>query len=273
MLTPRGLRLLAQCPLHFHFEQQSPLAGLSDEDREIDQWLRSTLHALHAQGGPQRLNLPAVLNLLAAQVGAEGAQPGASLILARQVVAAYHRRLRGEWAQMLASNETLRLQLRLGRATVSLTAEIDRLDRADDGGITATEFVTGPGPAPDPLSLATDPGITAFHALAAAAYPTKRPVRVRQLWLRLDQTVEVELSEAEYRRNLSALRAPVEALVEEEFVARPGVHCEVCPFKYKGCPIYLHETPPEAPAPGPKPKSVRTWSFVDDESDETAEFQ
>jgi hypothetical protein len=269
LLTPNGLRILAKCPLHYHFRQQHPQTGLSDEDLAVDVLLRETLRALHVKGGPQRLNLPSTLDLLTGLARQEGILDDAVLRTVRQAVAAYHRRLRQDWARMLASNETLHLQLKLGQATIALEAEIDRLDRTADQGIAATEFKTGQGPAPDEEALAADPGTTALHALVAAAYPAKRPVRVRQWWLRLDRVVEVELSETEYRRNLGVLPGPVQALVQGEIVARPGLHCEVCPFKYAGCPIYAHEVPPESPqSPAQTATSTRSWDFIDDDAEE-----
>ncbi|MFQ5611696.1 MAG: PD-(D/E)XK nuclease family protein [Anaerolineae bacterium] len=269
VLTPDDFRILGQCPLHYHFRQQQPVAGVSQEDREIDHLLRVTLRALHAQGGPGRMKLPAALDLLAAQARSAGGLAESVLMVARQALAAYHRRLRREWPDMIASNETLQLPLTLGRKTVRLSAEVDRLDRAADGGVVVTELKTGPGPLPDPETLTTDLGLTALHALTAASYPAKRPVRVRQLWLRTDDVLEVELSEAQYRRNISALRKSIETLLAGQFLARPGAYCDNCYFKFKGCPVYAHETPPPAPEPSSKPKlSTRIWDFIDDEPDE-----
>lgn len=85
--------------------------------------------------------------------------------------------------------------------------------------------------------------MTVYHSLVAATYPLKRPVRLQELWLRVNQSVTIELSEEEYRRNLSDLREPVQALARGEVMARPGLHCDVCPFKHHGCPVYAHEAP------------------------------
>ncbi|MCB0174926.1 MAG: hypothetical protein KDJ97_30735, partial [Anaerolineae bacterium] len=88
--------------------------------------------------------------------------------------------------------------------------------------------------------------VTIYHALVAATYPLKRPVRIQELWLRADQEVTVELSEDEYRDNLGRLRQPVRALARGEVMARPGLHCDVCPYKYRGCPVYAND-PDAAP--------------------------
>jgi hypothetical protein len=91
------------------------------------------------------------------------------------------------------------------------------------------------------MDLHQDHALTIYHALVAATYPLKRPVRIQEWWLQLDQNVTIELSEDEYRRNLSDLRQPVQALARSEVMARPGLHCDSCPFKYRGCPVYAHE--------------------------------
>jgi hypothetical protein len=83
--------------------------------------------------------------------------------------------------------------------------------------------------------------MTIYHALVATTYPLKRPVRIQELWLQTDQSVTIELSEDEYRRQLGDLREPVQALARGEVMARPGLHCDICPFKYRGCPVYFHE--------------------------------
>ena len=59
--------------------------------------------------------------------------------------------------------------------------------------------------------------------------------------MRPDQRVTIELSEEEYRRQLSDLREPVKALARSEVMARPGFHCETCPFQYRGCPVFAHQ--------------------------------
>ena len=109
--------------------------------------------------------------------------------------------------------------------------------------------------------------MTIYHALVATTYPLKRPVRMQELWLRLNQEVTIELSEEEYRHNLSYLREPVQALARGEVRARPGLHCDICPFKYQGCPVYAHDAEAESgpddfepPASGGK-MSPRQWIF------------
>jgi hypothetical protein len=109
--------------------------------------------------------------------------------------------------------------------------------------------------------------MTIYHALVAATYPLKRPVRIQEWWLQLDQNVVLELSEDEYRRNLSDLREPIQALARGEVMARPGLHCDSCPFKYRGCPVYAHETGQQnltdefAPLPQRGKIHSRKWIF------------
>ena len=109
--------------------------------------------------------------------------------------------------------------------------------------------------------------MTIYHSLVAATYPLKRPVRLQELWLRENKNVTIELSEDEYRRNLSELREPVQALARGEVMARPGLHCDVCPFKHRGCPVYAHEVTDQdevddlaSPPPGGK-IPPRKWIF------------
>ena len=40
---------------------------------------------------------------------------------------------------------------------------------------------------------------------------------------------------------MGQLREPVQSLARGEVMARPGLHCDVCPFKYQGCPVYAQE--------------------------------
>jgi hypothetical protein len=69
-------------------------------------------------------------------------------------------------------------------------------------------------------------------------------VRIQELWLQPDQEVTIELDEEEYRSNLQRLRDPVRALVRGEVMARPGLHCDICPFKHHGCPVYAQAATP-----------------------------
>lgn len=143
---------------------------------------------------------------------------------------------------MLAVHETMALKISIAGISLLLETLVDRLDRTSDGGILAVLFRTEAGPLPSAEALRHDPALTIYHALVAAAYPLKRPVRIQELWLQLNQEVTIELSEEEYRDNLKRLRDPVRALARGEVMARPGLHCDVCPFKYRGCPVYAQDT-------------------------------
>lgn len=257
-LTPETVRILVRCPLHFHF--QETWSGRSGQINvpplpSLDDMVRESIQRLHAAGGPARLSLAAWLDNV-------GDQP-----LARQMMEQYYQRLQQDWPWMIAGNETMTLKISLGGVSLALRGTVDRLDKTADGGIVATLFRTGGETTPSPADLTQDHAITVYHALVAATYPLKRPVRIQELWLQANQTVEVELSEAEYRRNLSQLREPVQALARGEVRARPGLHCDICPFKYQGCPVYAHETPKpggsqefDADA-GPSKIPNRKWIF------------
>jgi hypothetical protein len=176
----------------------------------------------------------------------------------------YYRRLSHDWPRMIAGNETLELRISIGGIPVLLSGTLDRLDKTSDGGILAILFRTEPGPLPSPTELRQDYALTIYHALVAANYPHKRPIRLQELWLQLDQDVTIELSEEEYRYNLGHLREPIQILARGQVRARPGLHCETCPFKYRGCPVYAHEqneaddlaSPPSAGNIPP-----RQWTF------------
>jgi RecB family exonuclease len=183
------------------------------------------------------------------------------------MVESYYKRLKEEWAQMIAGNEMMALKISLGGVSLVLRGVVDRLDRSADGGVTAILFRTAVGPAPTAADLRADHAVTIYHALVASTYPLKRPVRIREWWLQTGQSVEIELSEAEYRRNLSQLREPIQALARGEVRARPGLHCDMCPFKYQGCPVYAHEAPEQSEgdefAPSSTPSKIphRKWIF------------
>jgi hypothetical protein len=83
-------------------------------------------------------------------------------------------------------------------------------------------------------------------------------VRLQEWWLYHRQPVTVELSEAEFRENLRRLREPVQALARGEVRARPGHHCEECPFKRLGCPVYTHADPDDDP---PAELPGREWVY------------
>ncbi len=229
-LTPTEVRVLARCPLHYHFRQQVA----TPESDSLDSLVRETIQQLHAAGGPSRMSL------------ADCVQQVEHHPAARLMVENYYGRLERDWSKIIAVNETMALRISIAGVTLALEATVDRLDKTSDGGILAVLFRTEAGPLPDEATFRHDHALTIYHALVAAAYPLKRPVRLQELWLRLDETLTIELSEDEYRRNLSDLRAPVKALARGEVMARPGLHCERCSFKHRGCPVYLHESSDEA---------------------------
>ncbi|MBE7473237.1 MAG: hypothetical protein DPW09_16595 [Anaerolineae bacterium] len=250
-LTPTEARVLAQCSLHYYFLQQA--APPADPTQAtLDETIREAIQALHAAGGPARMSLEQCLAEVAHQ-------PAAQPIIER-----YYRRLSQDWRQMIAGNETLELKISIGGIPVVLHGTVDRLDKTSDGGILAILFRTEPGPPPDADALRQDHGMTMIHALVAANYPTKRPVRLQELWLQLDQNITIELSEDEYRQNLVHLREPIQALARGQVRARPGLHCELCPFKLRGCPVYAHEQNDAddlAAAPPASKINPRQWIF------------
>ena len=236
-LTPNEVRVLAKCPLHYHFLQQKRPDSVDSDQVATDRLVRDTIQNLHAAGGPGRLSLRACLQTVQTNRAA------------RQMVERYYRNLERDWADLIASNETMQLRISLGGVSLNLAATIDRLDKTSDGGILAILFRTDTRPPPTAASLRRDHSFTIYHSLVAATYPLKRPVRLQELWLRSNESVTIELSEDEYRRNLSDLREPVQGLARSEVMARPGLHCDTCAFKYHGCPVYAHEVPTSTEAP------------------------
>lgn len=221
----------------------------------LDELVREIIQQLHAAGGPARLSLAECLARVEHQP------------VAAEMVEHYYLNLERDWSRMIAGNETMSLKIFIGGISLMLQGTVDRLDKTSDGGILAMLFRTESGPLPTAADLQQDHAITIYHALIAAAYPLKRPVRIQELWLQRDESITVELSEEDYRHNLSELREPVQALARGEVMARPGLHCDVCPFKYHGCPVYAHE--PEAhnetddfvPSPPRGNISPRKWVF------------
>ena len=251
-LQPNDVRVLLRCPLHFHFLQQSA----PPPPVEPNFLVRDAIHRLHAAGGPARMSLRKCL------APAGGNRP------AQQMLEVYYRRLRKDWPQVMAGNETMALQISIGGVSLALSATVDRLDKTRDGGILAIQIQTGPELPPEPAQFRADPATTIFHALVASTYPLKRPVRLQQLWLQANRDVTIELSEDEYRTSLSRLRRPVQALARGEIRARPGLHCDTCPFQHNGCPVYTRPhsgTQNEADDFDPPPPdgkiSSRTWEF------------
>jgi RecB family exonuclease len=228
-LTPMDVRVLAQCPLHYHFLQQKSAQSANTGPTEPDQRVREAIQQLHAAGGPNRVSLEQCLNRA-------GSHPQS-----RQMVENYYHRLEQAWPQMMAGNETMQLKISIGGVSLLLQGTVDRLDKSSDGGILVILFRTGRGPLPTAEELRHDHAMTIYHALVAATYPLKRPVRLQEMWLQVDQSVTIELSEDEYRQKLGDLRQPVQALARGEVMARPGLHCDTCPFQYHGCPVYTHD--------------------------------
>ncbi|MBN1217582.1 MAG: PD-(D/E)XK nuclease family protein [Anaerolineae bacterium] len=249
-LTPIEVRVLTRCPLHYHFLQQKPSRQANPAQEELAKLVRETIQDLHAAGGPARLSLEECLEKVAHQPKA------------RQMVEPYYQRLEQDWSQMMAGNETMQLRISIGGVSLSLQATVDRLDKTSDGGILAILFRMEDGPLPLEEELRQDRAMTIYHALVAATYPLKRPVRIQEWWLTLDQRVTIELSEEEFRGNLSDLREPVQALARGEVMARPGLHCDTCPFKYHGCPVYTHETDAEAEASQDEASQAKAEDFA-----------
>lgn len=232
ILTPTEINRIASCTLQQHFWQQLP----PQQKPAMEEAVLKTVQHLHARGGPQRLNLPATLRYAEKLPAAQGLSKQQTTA-ARQMIAVYHRRLRKEWAQVIASNEQLSLNIRLRQDWIQIEAVVDRLDRDADNGINAINFITHAGPVSD-LTQGKSIEITVLHALTAAAYPHKRPVRVSYRWLQHNQEQTLQLTERQYRENLAQMKERVAAWLDGEIMARPGLHCEECPFKHQGCPIY-----------------------------------
>ena len=234
-LTPQEVNILVECPLHYHFAKQpAALSGPATAQAEIDALVRDTVQQLHAAGGPARFSLADCLVRVAGYPAAV------------QMVERYYRRLERDWRRVMAGNEAMSLKISLAGVSLRLNAIVDRLDRTSDSGILAVLLRTDDALLPTTDDLRQNLAVTIYHALVAATYPLKRPVRIQELWLRADQEVTVELSEDEYRDNLGRLRQPVRALARGEVMARPGLHCDVCPYKYRGCPVYAND-PDAAP--------------------------
>lgn len=227
--SPNELQHIVDCSLQHHFWLQT-----DREPSPADDAITRTIHHLHASGGPRRLNLPATLRFAGAQLPTD--VDTATIAEVRAIIAAYHRRLRQNWAQIVAGNEALALNIALPRTTAQIAATIHRIDKMDDGGITAMQFIL-PNANPPPLH-AMDIAATALHALAAAEYPHRRPVQVAYYWLAEDRIETRQLTETAYRENLHRLKARLQLWLDGEILARPGLHCNRCPFKSAGCPLY-----------------------------------
>jgi len=253
-LIPTEVRVLTRCPLHYHFLQQSSATQEELPRAALDRVVRETIQQLHAAGGPARLSLESCLK--------EVIQPAA-----RKMIENYYYRLEQDWSRMIAGNEPMSLRISIGGVALTLKATLDRLDTTRDGGILAILIRTDWEAPSTADELRSDPATTIYHALVASTYPLKRPVRIQELWLYHNQEVTIELSEEEYRENLGQLREPVQALARGEVMARPGLHCDVCPFKYRGCPVYAQEDDAETepddfvPPTSDGKISPRKWIF------------
>jgi hypothetical protein len=250
-LTPAEARVLAQCSLHYYFWQQSPPVDHSPPENLI-QTVQEAIQRLHAAGGPGRLSLEQCLAWV------EGPD------IAKVMFSHYYQRLARDWVHMLAGNETLELKISILGVPVVLSGTVDRLDKTSDGGIVAILFRSEAGPLPTAAELRQDHALAIYHALVAANYPHKRPIRLQELWLQLDQSVTIELSEEEYRQQFSRLREPIRDLARAQVKASPGLHCDVCPFKQQGCPVYSHEQNKAADFASSSPEgkiSARKWIF------------
>jgi hypothetical protein len=232
-LTPIDARVLALCPLHYHFLQQKPTQQTDTSQKKLNELVRETIGHLHAAGGPSRLSLQECLNHA-------GGHPQT-----KKIIQQYYGRLEQDWPQMIAGNELMQLKISIGGVSLLLRGTIDRLDKTSDGGILAILFRTQAGPLPTTHTLRSDHAMIIYHALVAATYPLKRPVRLQEMWLQLNESVTIELSEDEYRQKLSDLREPVQALARGEVMARPGHHCDSCSFQYHGCPVYTQDNTPQ----------------------------
>jgi hypothetical protein len=254
-LTPIEVRVLAQCPLHYHFMRQESNRQTDSDQDQLDQKVRDTIQKLHATGGPSRLPLADCLR-------STSQHPQVQTMIKN-----YYRRLEKDWPQMIAGNELMQLKISLGGVQLMLRGTIDRLDKTSDGGILVILFRTKADPLPTADDLRNDHAITIYHALVAATYPLKRPVRIQEWWLLPNEQITIELSEDEYRQKLSDLREPVKSLARGEVMARPGHHCDTCSFQYHGCPVYTHSETPKNEVEdftGPLPDGKippRKWIF------------
>ncbi|MEM7029262.1 MAG: PD-(D/E)XK nuclease family protein [Chloroflexota bacterium] len=251
LYSPTDLNHITDCTLKYSFFQQLDAASHDavgfDEVLYIDETSSSnnllemavlkTIQHLHASGGPFRLNLPSALRALGQYFSELKVQGKGDYVLARQIVANYHRQLKTEWVNVIASNELMTLTIRLRYQTIQAEAIIDRVDKAADGGITGVKFILSPDRTPDDIGLNTIE-TTILHALIAATYPNRRPVRLKYVQLDHPQTKNIELNEKEFRQNWAKMKARVQAWLDGEILARPGPYCDRCPFQYQGCPLF-----------------------------------
>lgn len=250
-LTPTELQLLTDCTLQLHLELQNPTENKNEDNPILD-----TIRYLHAGGGPNRLNLPTLLRYLEKQpIVSDDAFKRAG-----KIIADYHHQLRQEWTRIIAGNETLSLKIPLTDGVLLCQDRIDRLDKNDDGGISVIKFILGDG-LPAPLSEDSIEA-TMLHALVAAAYPQHRPITIVFRWLAHGRDESIQLNEKVYRQNLARVKTRSRGWLNDEILARPGLHCQHCRFQFDGCPIPHHKLPDastDEPSPSIPPK--RKWIF------------
>lgn len=247
LFSPTDLNTLSDCTLKFSFFQQVDAYDAAtysavtdneavDEIQAIQTLVLHTIQHLHASGGPFRLNLPATLRAMDQFLPQTEVNLKDIYVTARQILANYHRQLKAEWSQVIASNETMALTIRLRRAVVQVEENFDRVDKATDGGVTGLKFIV----APEMFDVTRDAAIeaTILHALIAATYPGRRPVRIAYRWLYQNKTTIIELTEKQFRQNLAKMKERVQAWQDGEILARPGPYCESCPFQFDGCPLF-----------------------------------
>ena len=237
--SPIELAAISDCTLKFQFLGQAGQLRAWQTD-PLTTTVRQTINELHANGGPYRLNLPATLRKLGQFVPPDLQTDVEFNTVVRQMIIAYHRRLKDDWAKVIASHEEMQLSLRLQRSFIQVEGIVDRVDKEADGGITAVKLIPSLAPLPESLADEGEANIeaTLLHALVAATYPHRRPVRVKLLWLYHNQAHVIELTEKQYRHNLGRMQGQLQAWLEGRIMARPGSYCSTCPFRTQGCPIY-----------------------------------
>lgn len=235
-LKPEDVSILVNCSLHYHFlQQKSTLPASPSPEETVGKLAHQLIQQLHAAGGPARRSLDDCLKNVT--------HPSV-----RRMIENYYYRLEQDWSGMIAANEMMSLRISIAGVSLALRATIDRLDQTSDGGVLAILLRTEQEASSTADALRQNPATTIYHALVASTYPLKRPVRIQELWLYHNQAVTIELSEEEYRQNLGRLREPAQGLARREVMARPGLHCDVCPFKHHGCPVYAQDSTDETEA-------------------------
>ena len=215
LYSPTDLSIITDCTLKYSFFQQTDQVS-ENRSTNIDPLeivVLKTIRYLHASGGPFRLNLPSTLRVLGQYVSEMAVDNPHLYMSARQTVATYHRHLKSAWANVMASNELMSLTIRLFRTAIQVETVFDRVDKSDDGGIIGVKFFTAPDAIPHQIPN-SDIEATILHALVAAAYPGRRPVRLKYYWLYHNQWKTIELTEKQFRQNLVKMKERVQAWQE-----------------------------------------------------------